>query len=122
VKVRCIKLINERTGAPAEESPWLTVGRTYHVLEVHIDRGDHVKFRLIGDDNHTPAYHNFDQFELLSNLVPTCWATRFQPGVFFAVGPRAWMEEGFWNRYFDGEEQAYELFQEIYRAILAEEP
>ena len=122
MKVRCVRLINEHTGAPAEKSPWLTVGHTYHVLEIHIDRGDKVKFRLIGDDKRTPAFHVFDQFDLLSHFVPTCWRARFQPGVYLSLGPGVWMEEGFWVRYFDGNYREQKIFEEVYRMILAEEP
>ena len=122
MKVRCIRLLNEHTGAPVEESSWLTVGRTYRVLEIGLDKGMKVKFRLVGDDKQTPACHDFDQFEAVSHYVPTCWGVEFRPGVFLLFGPKAWMEEGFWIRYFDGEYRERKIFDEIYKMIQEEEP
>jgi hypothetical protein len=72
MRVRCTKLISEQTGQPIEKSPWLTLEKIYLVLEVYVSEQKYVKFRLVSDDNNTPALHDFSQFELVSDTIPKC--------------------------------------------------
>ena len=119
MKVRCVKQINSY-GAPIESSSWLTTGNVYHVLEIYIERGS-IDFRILGDEKFTPALHPAGQFELVSGKIPSCWETKFLSNS-FVLGPREWLEIGFWERFFDGEAEARKIFNGIYQAILAEDP
>ena len=51
IKVRCIK-----------KDAWLTVGKEYLVLGVY-GRRTSFKYRVFGDDGHTPALQDADLFE-----------------------------------------------------------
>jgi hypothetical protein len=122
MRVRCAKLINEQTGQQIEKSPWLSIGKVYLVLEVSVSERKHVKFRLMSDDNDTPALHEFSQFEPVSDAIPKCWVTLFEPGRYLCLTPSAFAQPGFWERYFDGEEAARQTFLEVCRALDAEDP
>jgi hypothetical protein len=122
MKVRCVTQVDEHTGSRLEKSSWLTVGKVYHVLEISIDQRGTIKFRLVGDDEKTPALHLWTQFSLASNVIPSCWIVDLRPEVLFSLRPRTWAGRGFWERYFDGDSLAREQFEEARRAIIAEDP
>jgi hypothetical protein len=121
MKIRCMRQIDERTGAPIERSPWLTVGDIYHVLEIVVSERGVIKFRLLGDDKRTPALHLSMQFELVSGFIPACWAVRFEADGSLKLAPNTWTERGFWERYFEGSARERQIFEDTYKAIIAEE-
>lgn len=67
-------------------------------------------FRLIGSDGQTPALHDAQQFELVSSEIPSSWAVGFRAAEHLELGPRPWLEQGFWVRFFDGDEDAVSVF------------
>ena len=117
MRVRCIKLISEQTGQPINTSPWLSVGKVYLVLEVLVSGRDYIKFRLVSDDNKTPAFHDFSQFELVSGAIPKCWIATFEPGQQFCLSPSIFAQRGFWDRYFDGDDETRRAFDEVLRTL-----
>jgi hypothetical protein len=119
MKVRCVKFL-DATGMTTERSAWLTLGKIYHVLEIFINQHS-IRFRLISDSG-TPALLHFSQFELISNFIPSCWVVNFRGERFLEIAPNAWAQDDFWNRYFDGEQNAREIFKKTYDSILIEEP
>ena len=122
MKIRCVRQLDERTGAQIERSTWLTVGAVYHVLEIVVSEVGTIKFRLLGDDKWTPALHLSTQFELVSGLIPACWAVQFGLDGSLKLAPNMWMDRGFWERYFDGSTRERQIFEDTYKAILTEEP
>lgn len=111
MKIRCIQLLNENTGLPKDNDPWLTVGKTYSVLSIFFSWKGILKFRLIGDDGKTPALHDARQFEPITSKLPKTWGIDFQPNNYFEIAPRTWLEQGFWERFFDGDKEAIEIFE-----------
>ncbi|QPB85433.1 hypothetical protein CWC22_020655 [Pseudoalteromonas rubra] len=109
MKVRCIKLLDESTGDPLETSSWLSLESVYHVLSVNMEDGAAVKFQLMSD-NGTPAFHNANQFEIVSDIIPARWVINFVAGSHVELSPKLWSEPGFWESYFDGEPEAISLF------------
>lgn len=101
MKVRCIK-----------KDAWLTIGKEYLVLGVY-GGGASFKYRLIGDDNYTPALHDAGLFELISPQIPRDWIFRVYPGAEWEITPAAWATEGFWGAYFDGDVSAKTVFTEV---------
>lgn len=111
MKVRCVRILDEDTGDVLENCAWLSVGKEYCVLSVNIDQGMSLKFQLIGDDGQTPAYHDANQFEVISNDIPEQWIVDFVPSSHFRLAPRAWSNPSFWEDYFDRVPEAIELFE-----------
>ena len=122
MRVRCTKLINERTGQLINTSPWLAVGKVYLVLEILVREQKYVKFRLVSDDNNTPAFHDSSQFELVSDVVPKCWIATFEPSQDFYLLPSTFAQQGFWERYFDGDDEVRHAFEEVLNALEEEDP
>lgn len=122
MKVRCIKSMNEQTGESVDDSSWLTTGKEYRVLSIHMQHGLPLKFQIIGDDEITPAYHVADQFEIVSNFIPSTWVVDFEPESYFKLSPKEWCKPGFWEDYFDGISEAVTLFHSENEKLIQEEP
>ncbi len=110
MKIKCTQISDEDTGDVLQNSSWLTVGKTYHVLSVNMDHGSPVKFQVISDDGQTPVYHNANQFEVVSNKIPEGWVIDFVSKSYLRLSPKAWSKPGFWEEYFDGEPEAIDVF------------
>jgi len=121
MKVKCCQLLDEETGDTLESSSWLTIGRIYHALSIHMEAGGKLDFRLIGNDGTTPAFHDAEQFEVVSDLIPSSWHVSSVPGSHFELAPKAWSEPGFWERYFDGDDEAVSQFEREKEQMLKEE-
>lgn len=111
-------------GAKQRASAWLTIGATYHVLEILVDPNgnDDLTFRIMSDNNETPIIERASQFELVTNSIPRCWSVSFLPDSLLYFAPLEWMERGFWERYFDRNELEQRVFERNYREIIAEDP
>ena len=118
MKVKCIRLIDEQTGEALENSSWLSVGRIYHVLSMNMDDGLPIKFQLIGNDGQTPAYHDANQFEVVTNNIPDGWVIDFVSNSHLRLSPKAWSAPGFWEDYFDGMPEAVALFNSEKESII----
>ncbi|WP_293653136.1 hypothetical protein [Thiolapillus sp.] len=121
MKVKCRQFLDEETGDVLDQNSWLTIGRIYHVLSIHMEFGGRLKFQLVGDDGLTPAFHDAGQFEVVSCLIPSTWCVSSVPGSHFELTPKAWLESGFWEEYFDGNVKAIALFQCEKEKMLEEE-
>src|SRR5688572_29150797 len=110
MKVRCIQLLNPNTGGLEEFNSWLSVGKTYHVLSLHVEPRGICQLRLIGDDGTTPALHDVRQFEMASPIIPPTWTIRFTSNGYFTLAPQRWSEIGFWERYFNRDPNAVQIF------------
>ncbi len=120
MKVRCIRQF-DAMGTPIATSAWLTTGVVYHVLEIVSDR-EGTKFRILGDEKNTPAYQLASQFEIVTNSIPKCWVVTFADHNFLMCAPAAWRENGFWDRFFDRDPAAINLFNETFKQIVTEDP
>ena len=118
--VRCIKIINEQSGEILPATSWLTVGKTYPVLAVFVAANGLPKYRLLGDDEVTPALHTANQFEILSGILPSIWRAHSVPNRYFELAPTSWIVPGFWEAFFDGNPDAVRVFHEDYRTLLQE--
>jgi hypothetical protein len=98
MKVRCVQVM-DLMGEKVRASTWLTIGATYHVLEILIDPNgkDYLKFRIRSDNNGTPIIERASAFELITNSIPSCWSVSFLPNSLLYLAPVEWMESGFGN-------------------------
>jgi hypothetical protein len=116
MKVRCIRLL-ESSGKPTDKSGWLTIGKTYHVLEVMQDRGRWL-LRLIGDEPNGLALFQLEQFEIVSSKIPSSWIISWGKEGFFELTTEAWRDAGFWDRYYDRDPEALRIFEDESKNII----
>jgi Immunity protein 40 len=115
--VKCVKLLN-RDGTPrdGERDSWLTIGASYYVLEI-CRSNDCIKYRLVGDSSLTPALHEAEKFEIVSNRIPDGWVFQLYGRADWAIGPKAWSAIGFWESFFDQDETAEAIFLQEFRRL-----
>jgi len=110
MKVRCIKLFTP-TGALQQSSPWLTLGATYDVLTVELDRNGLWLLRLIGDSANEVALFSIDAFEIVSHRLAPSWVASWTADGFFQLAPEAWLNAQFWERFYDRDPEAIQAFE-----------
>ena len=110
MKVRCVKLLDAR-GEPQEKSPWLTIGKIYVVLAVELSLTGRWMFRVVSDGANGVALFPLDSFEIVTANLPPNWIISWKSNGFFQIAPETWMEAGFWERFYDRDEQAATLFE-----------
>jgi hypothetical protein len=106
--------LGESSPAP---SHWLTLHREYLVLAILALPGRSIKFRVLSDDGRTPILADSSLFAAPAQPLPESWAgTVTQDGV-LELGPRPWLETGFWERFFDHEPDAVQGFHREVEAL-----
>ena len=100
MKVRCTRLASAATGEDQVESA-LRVGSLYSVLEIEFGPSERILLRILDDDANTPGVWPVSMFEFVSSAVPPNWYLQANSDGTMRVAPRAWLREGFWERFFD---------------------
>ncbi|HZZ15273.1 MAG TPA: hypothetical protein VFE08_04855 [Candidatus Sulfotelmatobacter sp.] len=95
-----------------DTSGWLTVGRTYDVLEVLFVGGSGWLLRLIGDGGNGVALFQLDLFEIMDARVPPNWIATWGSDGGFRLCPERWSHSSFWERFYDREPEAIQVFEE----------
>ena len=111
MKVRCIKLLDSR-GNAQEKSPWLTVGKVYHVLSLVFGTQQKWLVRLIGDGLNGVALFPLDQFEIVSPKLPGQWVVTWAANGVFELTAEAWSRPGFWEQFYDQDAEARKIFEQ----------
>lgn len=115
MKVKCTKH-STSSAAGHNTQGWITIGQEYDVLAMYFDPAEGTLIRLVADDDFTPALFPADLFEVTNGVVPSNWiVVRDIKGV-FRFSPRAWLEPGFWERFFDRDPLSSRVFEEEWRA------
>ncbi len=122
MKVRCIRLFNPNTEKEETQSSWLSIGNVYNVLSVYMDDRRILLLRLIGDDCITPALHDIRNFEIVSPVLPSNWILRYAANGTFELAPESWMRTGFWEKYFDCEQDAVAAFEKEKEKAIRTDP
>jgi len=81
-------------------------------LEIY-GRANSFAYRLIGDDDLTPALHDENLFEIISPEIPENWIFCTFPGPEWQITPAEWAADGFWTAYFDGDPEARAVFAKV---------
>jgi hypothetical protein len=105
-------------GNPKNDSPWLTLGKSYEVLSVIFDTRGRWLLRLVGDANNGVALFDMKQFEIVSSRIPVTWNAIWSSNGVFELTPLAWSQSGFWTKYYDRDPEAIELFKKEAKNIL----
>lgn len=112
MKVLCMSL-----GANRRSDPWLTINHEYLVLSILVTPKGPAKLRILSDDNRTPILVDATMFSGSSQPLPRTWVATIREGGSLELGPRPWLELGFWERYFDGDADAVAAFQNEVQAM-----
>lgn len=111
MKCVCVRLRDK-----SRDDPWLTLGREYDVLSILVVPGRLSVLRILADDGRTPILVESSAFEMVSQEIPSNWFCVISEGGVVELGPEAWLQDGFWERYFDGDAVAVEQFwQDVQR-------
>ncbi|MET3444034.1 hypothetical protein ABIC94_004843 [Variovorax paradoxus] len=124
MKIKCIQLLNA-DGQEIESSPWLKLGRIYHVMRIHVALDGTRRFTII---SHHPkgewpqwGSHQTECFEIVSEAIPSNWRTVVYQGT-TDIAPSAWQESGFYEAFSDHDPVAYPIFVRERDIILSEDP
>lgn len=124
MKVKCIRLLNAY-GEEVEFSPWLTLGRVYHVLSISIDQNGKRSYGIVSGfrEGEWPQMgsHQEECFEVVSDVVPSNWRTMVYQGI-TDISPAAWQEPGFYEAFSDHDPATYPIFERERDIILREDP
>lgn len=110
MKVRCIKLLGAREQLESTSS-WLTVGKVYDVLSLEFESKGPRHVRLVGDGRNGVALFPLESFEVVSATIPLSWVACWNADGLFQLAPSRWMQDGFWEKYYDGDPEIIQLFE-----------
>lgn len=110
MKVRCIKLLTF-DGTPQSTSRWISVGTTYDVLTIELDRNGLWLVRLISDCANEVALFSIDGFEVVSQILAPSWVANWTADGCFQLAPEAWLDVQFWERFYDRDPEAIRTFE-----------
>lgn len=124
MKVKCIRLLNS-SGREVDFSPWLTIGRIYHVLSVFIDQGGRRSYGIVSGfrEGEWPQIGSYQEecFEVASEAVPSNWRVFVHQGA-IDISPAAWQVPGFYEGFSDHDPVMYPIFEREMEIILGEDP
>jgi len=109
--VRCVEIVDAFDEIySGTTNHWLTIGRTYAVLEIHCTPKK-MLLRLLADDGTTPILVAASAFSLVDGSVPANWRIEVSEGDVptLTIGPQEWCGD-FWTRFFDDDPAAQALF------------
>lgn len=107
MKVLCIQVPTPVDGMQLDSSPWITVDHEYTVVSVAAQISGRVEVQLINDTNNL-GWFDADCFLTVDPAIPANWSAHISEGGSLKLAPSAWLEEGFWERYYDGDPDAHE--------------
>ncbi|MCA8505622.1 hypothetical protein LGN13_28410, partial [Burkholderia multivorans] len=93
MKVKCVRLL-DAFGREVASSPWLTLGRIYHVVTVEIDATGKRRYGLVTSEKAgewpSMGEHQAECFELVSATVPSNWRSKIDANGTISIAPGAW--------------------------------
>ena len=119
MRVVCQKIVNPATLEIEERNPWISVGREYVVLEILAVPGSYIHLRIDLDSSVSSVW-DAAMFETIDQSVPSNWVVEIASDGQLSIGPARWIEAGFWERYFEGDELAIGIFEREVAQIRAE--
>lgn len=125
MKVKCIRILDS-SDKEVEFSPWLTLGRIYHVMGIYIEPGRGRRYQIISHNRDpgfaTMGYHSAECFEIVSDVIPSNWRVKIYKMTDIDISPEAWQMPGFLEDFYDADPKAYSIFERERNIILSEDP
>ena len=123
MKVKCISLLNS-DGYEIEYSPWLTLGRVYHVMSIYVDQDGKISYGIItshpkGEWPQMGRYQS-ECFDVVSEIIPTNWREWARDGS-SGMSPAAWQVPGFYEAFYDHDPATYPVFERERDTIFRED-
>jgi hypothetical protein len=110
VKVLCVKIINPATLQEVAKHPAVRLLDEYYVLSILVVPGRGAKFQILDSDGE-PSWWDAAMFATVDDTIPSNWVCHVTEGGVVELAPGAWLEVGFWDRFFDGEPDAKTRFE-----------
>jgi len=124
MKVKCVRLLNS-DGQDVEYSPWLTMGKIYHVMTFFVNEEGKKNYGIISSHprGEWPQLINNQEecFEVISPLIPSNWQ-KWRLDNTWGMSPAAWQEDNFYEKFYDHDASVYPLFERERDIILREDP
>lgn len=116
-----VELKRERAGEPKVRG-WLKPDTLYLVLSVEATGAgaSGTSYRIESEDNRTPALYEPGLFRQVDGQIPSCWIAVQAEGLPLELMPASWAEDGFWERFFDGDPAARREYEAAVK-MMAEE-
>lgn len=106
MKVLCIKIVNPVTQEEVLEHTGVRLLEEYVVISIIVEPTRGAKLRIVTADG-TPALFDARMFATTTDQqIPRNWVVRVSEGGVLELSPDAWLEAGFWERYFDHDASA----------------
>jgi len=94
-----------------DDQNWLRTGSNYAVQAIYFDQQQGARYRIISDDAGTPALFPVIDFTIVDGSLPASWCAHVHANGDFELSPPAWLEQGFWVRFFDNDADAKRVFE-----------
>ena len=125
MKIKCTRLL-DAIGREVEFSPWLTLGRLYHVMSIEIDPAGKRSYGIVTSERAGEwpnlGGHQAECFEIVSTMTPSNWRSKVRPNGSISIAPEAWQEPGFLDAFYERDPAAYPVFESARELILREDP
>jgi len=106
MRVYCIRVPSPLPHIEIDVSPWVSLHREYLVASVLATPGSRVQLQLVTDDGASLGWFDADHFMTVDNNIPATWAARVTENGVLELAPEAWLRDGFWEAFYDGDELA----------------
>lgn len=125
MKIKCIRLL-DALGREVEFSPWLTLGRIYHVMGIEIGMDGKRSYWIVTSErtNEWPnmGAHQAECFEIVSTTAPSNWRLTMNVNGALTIMPATWQQIGFLAAFYDRDSDVYPIFEGERNLILHEDP
>jgi hypothetical protein len=119
MKVVCVQLISPVDGKPMTDSAWVRLDTEYPVLSVLAAPGGRVQVQILTEDRQSAGWFDAAMFMTSDASVPPNWIVKIGDGGQLEMAPARWAAHGFWESFYDGDQQARSTFAEELAIILA---
>lgn len=121
MKVKCMKIYSHYDKKFVKSSPWLTIGKEYIVIAIDILPNE-ILYRILDNDKQgmSALYKSF-QFEIVSGNIPPNWEMLPLGEDSLTLRPAAWKKIGFWEKFYEYDPEAKEIYQRELKIILESE-
>jgi hypothetical protein len=84
----------------------------YQVLSISAAPNGPIRFQVMTDDRHTPAWFDSAMFTTIDSSLPPNWVVRVGESGALDLAPARWLMPGFWEAFFDRNPEAGAVFDE----------
>ncbi|MGO3741124.1 hypothetical protein [Kerstersia sp.] len=125
MKVKCVRFLDEN-GNIKSDSAWLTIGQTYHVMEIYISSSRACRYRIISNHKDPGFFsmglHPAECFEITSDIIPSNWKMKIHKMSAIEISPARWQENNFLEDFYDADPAVYPIFEAERDIIMREDP